>query len=86
MDQSKWEDFTQKITNRIKASTMDKELLVIDEKTLNKKWHNLNLTIKQAATKHIPFTYKQTRRFYAFKEKTKHDLVARMGERLSAQR
>ncbi|CAG8765735.1 35480_t:CDS:2 [Gigaspora margarita] len=79
MDQSKCEDFTQEITNRIKASTMDKESPVIDEKTLNKKWYNLNFTIKLAATKHIPFIYKQTRNSIPSVGTMQHDDGGRTG-------
>ncbi|CAG8740954.1 8724_t:CDS:1 [Gigaspora margarita] len=65
MDESKWEKFTKDIKNRINGRNTDAKLSITDEKTLNKKWHNLNFTIKQAAVRH---TYKQMRRFHAFSQ------------------
>ncbi|CAG8714634.1 23163_t:CDS:2 [Gigaspora margarita] len=61
MDQSKWEEFTRKIENKLNEPEIEKDTPITEAKTLNKKWHNFNLVLKQATTKYIPFTYKQSR-------------------------
>ncbi|CAG8755703.1 4638_t:CDS:2, partial [Gigaspora margarita] len=45
------EEFTKDIENRICVWNTDIEQPITDEKTLNKKWHKLNLAIKEAAKK-----------------------------------
>ncbi|CAG8584916.1 27118_t:CDS:2, partial [Gigaspora margarita] len=51
-------------TPKSKAEQVENaELPITDKKTLNKKWHKLNLAIKEAVVKHIPFMYKKREDF-----------------------
>ncbi|CAG8744905.1 31991_t:CDS:2, partial [Gigaspora margarita] len=45
--------FTKDIENRICTWNTDTEQPITNEKSLNKKWHKLNLAIKEAAIPHI---------------------------------
>lgn len=60
MDQSKWEEFTKEVKNRLNKLNAEPEMPITEMKVLDKTWHKLSLAIKQAATQHIPFTYKQS--------------------------
>ncbi|CAG8732532.1 41701_t:CDS:2, partial [Gigaspora margarita] len=62
------EDFTKEVNNRLNKLNAELKVPITEIKVLDKTWHNLNFAIKQAATQHIPFIYKQSHRFHTFSQ------------------